>query len=99
MDGAISRQMFWHVNNSEGSIISREMKVRYNVTLTFAGTVSGSNYLINTGYDAFRANPLAQMTESASIKLNDQTVTSEPTKVDHILDRIGNNEEKNTRVL
>lgn len=70
-------QMGFTVNpNSLNTIIDRNIKVKVPITIDFTGSVSGSFVnLLNTGFDAFRANPIASITENLEAKINGTTTS------------------------
>lgn len=53
------------------TVVDRNIKLKMPVTIDFVGTSSGpGTNLLESGYDAFRAFPLSQMTEALSVSVN-----------------------------
>jgi hypothetical protein len=64
----------FQVRPPSNTIINRHMKIRVSINIVFAGTGSGSQNLLQTGYDAFRQFPLASITNSLSASINGTSV-------------------------
>lgn len=95
-----SGQFAWTINIPNGQILSRDIKVRVPVRLTFTGvmqTLYSTENLIQTGFDAFKPNPISRMTKTLSIKLNGTNISIDTNETQPILERMFIEEDKNTR--
>jgi len=69
-------QMSFTINpNSLNTVIDRNIKVKVPVTIDFVGTTTGGGNLLETGYDAFRANPISSITQNLEVKINGTTTS------------------------
>lgn len=55
--------------------IDRNMLIKYPVTLQFTGTAPVGQNLLQTGYDAFRAYPIANITNTLTVTINNTSVS------------------------
>lgn len=62
---------------SRKTIVDRNIRVSVPVTIDFTGTSAAGARLLNTDLDAFRANPLASITETLAASINGQTVSAQ----------------------
>lgn len=96
----ITNQLYWNVDVGKSGFISRDIKIKCNATLTFTGTVeAGITKLINSNYDSLRANPLSAITMNCELMLNGRSISCEPQKIQSVLDRIGVDADRNTRIF
>lgn len=80
-----SSAFFTNIPSSPLDVLQPEIYLKMDVTVSMTGTTTGS-VLLNTGYDAFRAYPLANATETIDLSINSKSVTSNPRKTSrHIM--------------
>lgn len=67
---------FSAITPSPGIIVDRNIKMSIPVTLDFVGTSSGPLVnLLESGYDAFRAFPISQITETVTATINNSSMS------------------------
>lgn len=60
---------------SKETFIDREVELSVPVTVDFTGTAPGGQYLLQSGYDAFRCNPLSSIIKTLTVKIGSSQVT------------------------
>lgn len=68
------------------TFIDRCMYMSLPVTITYAGTTTGSA-LLQSGYDALRSRPLASILANLQFTIDNQTFTFQPYELIHIAER------------
>lgn len=58
-----------------GTIVDRKIYLQASVDIAFSGSTTGGLYLLNDGYDAWRAYPLSQNMQNLQITLNTAQVS------------------------
>jgi hypothetical protein len=80
---------------SAGIAINREILAAFTFELSFTGTAGANGLLLNTnGYDAPRAFPLAQVTNTCSATINNSTVSQNTYQVVNALSRMSTTEDE-----
>jgi len=64
------------------TIIDRRVLLKVPITLTFtASSVAGGTYMLQSGYDAFRAMPLSSIMQTLTVSVNNNKITLQPSEV------------------